>query len=122
MPIFVVHEHHATHLHWDLRLEMEGVLKSWAVPKEPPTATETKRLAIQVEDHDMDYANFEGGIPEGQYGAGMVKIWDKGTYELLEKTQDKIVVKMSGKKLRGEYVLLKFKKAGAKNWLFFRVR
>jgi DNA ligase D-like protein (predicted 3'-phosphoesterase) len=101
---------------------MDGVLKSFAVPKEPPTSLNVKRLAIQVEDHDIEYANFEGAIPKGQYGAGTVKIWDKGTYELLEKTQAKIVVRMSGRKLRGEYVLLKFKKAGAKNWLFFRVK
>jgi DNA ligase D-like protein (predicted 3'-phosphoesterase) len=122
MPLFVIHEHHARNLHWDLRLEMEGVLKSWAVPKEPPTSANIKRLAISVEDHELEYAKFEGGIPEGQYGAGKVKIWDKGTYELLEKTQDKIVIKMNGMKLRGEYVLLKFKKAGEKQWLFFRVK
>jgi len=120
MPVFVVHEHHAKHLHWDLRLEMDGTLKSFAVPKEPPLEPNVKRLAIQVEDHELAYAKFEGTIPEGNYGAGTVKIWDKGTYDLVEKTDDKIVVKMSGKKLRGEYVLLKFKKAGAKNWLFFK--
>jgi DNA ligase D-like protein (predicted 3'-phosphoesterase) len=119
MPIFVVHEHHARNLHYDLRLEMEGVLKSFAVPKEPPLETGIKRLAIQVEDHDLEYAKFEGTIAEG-YGAGKVKIWDKGTYELVEKTGDKIVVKLSGRKLRGEYILLKFKKAGEKNWLFFK--
>jgi len=120
MPIFVVHRHEASHLHWDLRLEMDGVLKSWAVPKEPPLETNVKRLAIQVEDHDLEYGKFEGKIPEGEYGAGTVKIWDKGTYKLVEKTGDKIVAKMNGKKLKGEYVLLRFKKAGEKNWLFFR--
>jgi len=120
MPIFVVHRHEASHLHWDLRLEMDGVLKSWAVPKEPPLETNVKRLAIQVEDHDLEYGKFEGKIPEGEYGAGTVKIWDKGTYELVEKTGDKIVAKMNGKKLKGEYVLLRFKKIGEKNWLFFR--
>jgi len=119
MPIFVVHRHEASHLHWDLRLEMDGVLKSWAVPKEPPLETNVKRLAIQVEDHALEYGKFEGEIKEG-YGAGTVKIWDKGTYELVEKTDDKIVAKMNGKKLKGEYVLLRFKKAGEKNWLFFR--
>jgi DNA ligase D-like protein (predicted 3'-phosphoesterase) len=122
MPVFVVHEHHAKHLHWDLRLEMDGALKSFAVPKEPPLEPNVKRLAIQVEDHELAYAKFEGTIPEGSYGAGKVKIWDRGTYDLVEKTDDKIVVRMNGKKLRGEYVLLKFKKAGAKNWLFFKVR
>lgn len=120
MSIFVVHEHHATRLHWDLRLEMNGVLKSWAVPKEPPLEPNVKRLAIQVEDHALEYAKFQGEIPKGQYGAGTVKIWDNGTYELVEKTDDKIVAKMNGKKLKGEYVLLRFKKAGEKNWLFFR--
>jgi DNA ligase D-like protein (predicted 3'-phosphoesterase) len=73
-----------------------------------------------VEDHDIGYAKFEGEIAKGEYGAGTVKIWDKGTYELVEKTSDKIIVKMNGKKLHGEYVLLKFKKAGVKNWLFFK--
>jgi DNA ligase D-like protein (predicted 3'-phosphoesterase) len=120
MPAFVVHEHHARNLHWDLRLEMDGVLKSWAVPKEPPLEKGTKRLAIQVEDHALDYAGFKGEIPEGEYGAGVVKIWDSGEYDLVEKTADKIVVKMNGGKLKGEFVLLRFEKAGAKSWLFFR--
>ncbi|MEM5871508.1 MAG: DNA polymerase ligase N-terminal domain-containing protein [Candidatus Aenigmatarchaeota archaeon] len=122
MPIFVVHEHHASHLHWDLRLEMDGVLKSFAIPKEPPKTKGVKRLAIQVEDHDLDYANFEGRIPEGMYGAGLVKIWDKGIYELLEKTEAKIVFNLKGKKLNGEYCLLRFKKAGRNQWLFFKVK
>ena len=120
MPIFVVQEHHAKHLHWDFRLEMEGVLKSWAVPKTPPTKKGIKRLAVQVEDHDLSYAGFEGKIPEGMYGAGTVKIWDKGKYALLEKEKDKIVVDLKGKKLKGEYALIRFKKAGEKNWLFFK--
>jgi len=115
--IFVVHEHHASHLHWDLRLEMDGVLKSWAIPKEPSTDPSVKRLAIQVEDHPYDYKDFEGTIPEGQYGAGKVKIWDKGTYEILEKTEKGLVIKMNGKKLKGTFVLFKFKPP--KNWLFF---
>ena len=75
-PRYVIHKHKATNLHWDLRLEMNGVLKSWAIPKEPPTAKGTKRLAIQVEDHPISYAKFHGIIPEGNYGAGKVEIWE----------------------------------------------
>ena len=118
--IFVVHEHHARNLHWDLRLEMDGVLKSFAIPKEPPTAPKIKRLAIQVEDHHLEYADFEGEIPEGEYGAGKVKIWDRGTFEIIDRKDWKIVFRMKGKKMKGEYVLLKFKKAGEKDWLFFK--
>ncbi|MBU0461921.1 MAG: 3'-phosphoesterase [Nanoarchaeota archaeon] len=120
--IFVVHEHHATHLHWDFRLEMGGVLKSWAVPKEPPLKEGIKRLAIQVADHPLSYARFEGEIDEGSYGAGKVKIWDSGTYRLLDEKDHKLVFELKGKKLKGEYVLLKFKKAGEKEWLFFKKR
>jgi len=120
-PIFVVHEHHAKHLHWDLRLEMEGVLKSWAVPKEPPKSKGVKRLAVQVDDHALEYAAFEGEIPKGMYGAGKVLIWDKGNYELVEKTKDKIVAGFEGKKLKGKYALIRFKKAGERNWLFFKL-
>lgn len=116
--IYVIHEHHATHLHWDLRLEMKGVLKSWAIPKEPPKKEGEKRLAIQVEDHDIDYASFSGTIPEGQYGAGKVIIWDKGTYEPIDVKDKKIIFKINGKKLKGTYVLVKFKPP--KNWLFFK--
>jgi DNA ligase D-like protein (predicted 3'-phosphoesterase) len=120
--IFVIHEHHASHIHWDLRLEMNRVLKSWALPKIPPKTKGIKRLAIQVEDHPLDYANFKGTIPEGNYGAGKVEIWDKGTYELLEKTSKKIEIKLHGKKLKGNYVLIKTgygdKKKG---WLFFKI-
>jgi len=119
--IFVVHEHHATHLHWDLRLEMDNVLKSWAVPKKPPLKKGIKRLAVQVDDHELSYADFEGEIPEGSYGAGKVMIWDNGNYNLVESTKDKIVVDFHGKKLKGKYALIRFKKAGEKNWLFFRI-
>jgi DNA ligase D-like protein (predicted 3'-phosphoesterase) len=117
---FVVHEHNASHLHWDLRLEMDNVLKSWAVPKEPPLESGIKRLAIQVEDHDLDYIDFHGTIPEGSYGAGTVKIWDSGNYELKNKTADKIEFNAKGKKMKGLYVLLRFKKAGDKEWLLFK--
>ncbi|MCR6624269.1 MAG: 3'-phosphoesterase [archaeon YNP-LCB-024-027] len=118
--IFVVHRHEARRLHWDLRLEMNGVLKSWAVPKEPPTERGVRRLAIMVEDHPLEYANFQGIIPEGHYGAGKVEIWDKGTYKPIEVTDRKIVFQLNGEKLKGEYVLLKYDKSGENNWLFFK--
>jgi len=118
--IFVIHKHEARRLHWDLRLEMNGVLKSWAVPKEPPQNAGVRRLAIMVEDHPIEYANFQGIIPEGHYGAGKVEIWDKGTYEPIEVSDRKIVFKLYGSKLRGEYVLLKYDKSGENNWLFFK--
>ena len=118
MPIFVVHEHHARKLHYDLRLEMNGVLKSWAVPKKPSLCKGLKRLAIQVEDHALSYANFEGVIKEG-YGKGTVKIWDKGIYKIKEKTKNKIVFEMHGKKLKGDYCLIRFKKKNM--FLFFKI-
>jgi DNA ligase D-like protein (predicted 3'-phosphoesterase) len=116
--IYVIHKHAATHLHYDLRLEMDGVLKSWAIPKEPPTTVGVRRLAVQVEDHPVEYANFEGTIPEGEYGAGTVEIWDKGTYKLINRKEDKLIVEINGSKLKGAYVLLRFK--DQKNWLFFK--
>jgi DNA ligase D-like protein (predicted 3'-phosphoesterase) len=121
--IFVIHEHHASHLHWDLRLEMLGVLKSWAIPKSPPTTKGTKRLAIQVEDHPLTYAKFEGEIPEGNYGAGKVKIWDNGTYELINSDRKKIELNFHGKKLKGNYVLVKthYGSKPEKSWLFFKI-
>ncbi len=108
-PIFVVQEHHARNLHWDFRLEMDGVLKSWAVPKGPPEWPGLKRLAIQVDDHDLEYANFEGTIEEGQYGAGSVFIWDKGTYELWKKEEKVIDFGLYGTKLKGNYALIWWK-------------
>lgn len=119
--IFVVQEHHATHLHWDFRLEKDGVLKSWAVPKEPPIKPGIRRLAIQVDDHELDYADFEGKIEEG-YGKGTVKMWDKGTYEMIDEKPNKYIFNLKGKKLKGEYVLLRFrtKDKKEKNWLFFK--
>jgi DNA ligase D-like protein (predicted 3'-phosphoesterase) len=119
--IYLIHEHYASHLHRDLRLEMGGVLKSWAIPKDPLLTIEGKRLlAVQVEDHPLSYSTFEGIIPEGSYGAGTVKIWDKGTFELLEKTDKGFIIKINGNKLKGAYVLFKFKPP--KNWLFFKKR
>ena len=116
--IYVIQKHAATHLHYDLRLKMDGVLKSWAIPKEPPSALGVRRLAVQVEDHPVEYANFEGTIPEGEYGAGTVEIWDGGTYKLIERKEDKLIVEINGKKLKGIYVLLRFR--DQKNWLFFK--
>ena len=111
-PIFVIQKHQARNLHWDFRLEMDGVLKSWAVPKDPPTQIGLKRLAVQVEDHELDYADFKGDIPEGEYGAGKVEIWDKGTYELLSKKEKKLVFMLDGDKLKGKYTLVQFGKGG----------
>jgi DNA ligase D-like protein (predicted ligase)/DNA ligase D-like protein (predicted 3'-phosphoesterase) len=119
---YVVQEHHASHLHWDLRLEREGVLKSWAVPKGPPEKTGDKRLAVAVEDHPLEYGGFEGVIPEGEYGAGSVKIWDSGTYESKEWTEEKIEFIVHGERLSGLYELVRFRKAGEKNWLLFKKR
>ena len=116
--IYLIQKHAATHLHYDLRLEMDGVLKSWAIPKDPPLAIGVRRLAVQVEDHPIEYANFEGTIPEGEYGAGTVEIWDKGTYKLVDRKEDKLIVEINGNKLKGVYVLLRFKEQ--KNWLFFK--
>ena len=120
-PIFVIQKHHARNLHWDFRLEIDGMLKSWAVPKEPPTEPGVKGLAVQVEDHELEYADFEGEIPEGEYGAGKVEIWDKGTYDLLSRSDKKVVVDLHGEKLKGKYILIQFGKEG-KNWLFFRAK
>ena len=115
---FVIQKHYATHLHYDFRLEMDGVLKSWAVPKEPPTMPGVKRLAVEVEDHPLSYIGFEGIIPEGMYGAGKVEVWDKGTYTLRRRSENKIEFKVSGEKLNGDYVLIRFR--GVKNWLLFK--
>ncbi len=118
MSRFVVHEHWASHHHFDFRLEMDGVLKSWAVPKEIPQEAGIKRLAVQVEDHPIDYINFEGEIPEGSYGAGTVKIFDRGEYELIERTKNTISFILKGKKLKGSYSLIKFK--GPNQWLLIK--
>ncbi len=120
MPDFVVHEHKAKKLHWDLRLELDGVLASWAVPKEPPKERGVKRLAIRVEDHPIEYKDFEGEIPEGSYGAGTVRIWDRGVYSILDRREDRLEISMNGKILKGRYVLIKFNKGGKDSWLFFK--
>ena len=116
---FVVHEHDATRLHWDLRLEMNGVLKSWAIPKEPPATMDVKRLAIPVEDHELEYIGFEGTIPEGEYGAGTVKIWDQGEYELESRQDRKIVFILKGQHLQGRFILVKTRDD---NWLWFKAK
>ena len=120
-PIFVIQKHKATHLHYDFRIEKDGVLKSWAIPKEPPQEVGVRRLAIQVGDHELGYENFEGTIPEGMYGAGIVEIWDKGYYVPIKFQPNELIFELKGKKLNGVYCLIKLKpgSSGDKNWLFF---
>jgi DNA ligase D-like protein (predicted ligase)/DNA ligase D-like protein (predicted 3'-phosphoesterase) len=120
--IFVVQEHHARRLHYDFRLERDGVLKSWAVPKGIPETPDEKRLAVQVEDHPVEYAKFEGEIPKGEYGAGKVIIWDKGTYETKVWDEKMVEVILEGTKLRGRFVLVPIKRAGEKNWLMLKAK
>ncbi len=113
-PMFVIQEHHARRLHYDFRLERDGVLVSWAVPKNLPLEGDKNRLAVQTEDHPIDYGDFEGDIPSGEYGGGHVEIWDRGTYET-EKWRDKeIIVRLHGGRIQGRYALIK---TGDKNWL-----
>jgi bifunctional non-homologous end joining protein LigD len=135
-PIFVVQEHHASRHHYDFRLEADGVLKSWAVPKGPSMDPSQKRLAVHVEDHPLDYADFEGTIPEGEYGAGTVAIWDRGTYDnLLAHKHPPLTVTegiaagrleffLSGKKLRGRFALIRLKgqNRGKHNWLLIKMK
>ena len=122
--IFVVQEHHASHLHYDFRLEIDGVLKSWAIPKGPSLCPKIKRLAVMTEDHPLAYATFAGTIPEGEYGAGKVIIWDHGNWESLDDIQKglldgKLTFNLYGKKLRGKWTLLRFK-GEIKNWLLIK--
>jgi len=119
---FVVQEHHARRLHYDLRLEKGGVLKSWAVPKGIPERSGEKRLAVETEDHPLEYRSFEGTIPEGQYGAGEVKIFDSGTYETKVWSENMVEVTLHGQRLHGRYVLARFKKAGEKQWLLLKAK
>ncbi|MFC2006674.1 DNA polymerase ligase N-terminal domain-containing protein [Chloroflexota bacterium] len=114
---FVVQKHQATHLHYDFRLEIGGVLRSWAVPKGPPLEVDTRRLAVQVEDHPIDYIDFSGEIPRGEYGAGSVDIWDKGEFYLEKESADILEFSLKGKKLSGNYALIH---TDDKNWLFIR--
>lgn len=117
---FVIQEHWASHHHFDFRLEQNGVLKSWAVPKGLPEEAGVKRLAVQVEDHPIDYINFHGIIPAGQYGGGQVEIYDKGKYKLLEQDKNKIIFELMGKKIKGPHALIRMK--NTKNWLIWKIK
>ena len=132
--IFVVQKHAASQLHYDFRLEMDGVLKSWAIPKGPSMNSEEKRLAIMVEDHPYTYKDFEGTIPEGNYGAGNVIVWDKGTYNLAD-AQNNVTIEdqlkaglanghlsfvLNGQKLKGEFALVKLKIKQKDAWLLIK--
>lgn len=126
---YVVQKHHASHLHYDFRLEMNGVLLSWAVPKRPSTNPNIKRLAVHVEDHPIEYASFEGVIPEGQYGSGTVEIWDKGTWICLNDDPKKsykegnLTFILKGKKLTGVWKLVQLKNTNnLKNWILFKLK
>ena len=122
--IYVIQKHRASRLHWDLRLEEGGELLSWAVPKEPPAEEGVRRLAVRVENHALEYAEFKGTIPEGEYGAGKVEIWDRGTYRPIETVSGRRVIEIQGRRLKGAYALIKLKSGDNedKNWLFFKLK
>src|SRR5919199_2176924 len=123
-PIFVVQRHDARRLHYDFRLERDGALASWAVPKGMPLEPGEQHLAVHVEDHPLEYATFEGEIPKGEYGAGQVDIWDRGTYELVEeKKNGGLTFRLHGERLDGTWALVPAKLSGdEKNWLVVRKR
>jgi bifunctional non-homologous end joining protein LigD len=116
---YVVHRHHATRLHWDVRLEMRGILASWAVPNGPPLEAGKRRLAVHTEDHPIEYLTFHGVIPDG-YGAGSMTIWDTGTYELLEEKDNELKLRMKGNRLDGEWVLVQTKQNEGRDWLMIK--
>ncbi len=121
-PRFVIHEHHATRLHWDLRLERDGALASWAVPKGLPQAPGENHLAVAVEDHPLEYLDFEAEIPKGQYGAGEITIWDRGTYECLKWEPRKVEVALHGERVDARYALFPIDGGEQpKNWLIHRM-
>ena len=117
-PTFVIQEHHASSLHWDFRLEHDGVLASWALPKGLPVSPDQNHLAVQVEDHPLEYGSFSGTIPAGEYGAGTVSIWDHGTYELEKWRPDEVMVVLHGQRAQGRYVLFPTK---GKSWMIHRM-
>jgi bifunctional non-homologous end joining protein LigD len=115
---FVVQEHHARRLHWDLRLERDGVLASWALPKGVPQDPKNNRLAVRTEDHPLQYLEFEGKIPKGQYGAGTMEIWDRGTYEAEKFRDDEVIATFAGERMRGKYALFQ---TDGDNWMIHRM-
>src|ERR671910_1024585 len=117
-PRFVIQEHHARRLHWDLRLEHEGTLASWAVPRGIPPGPDRNHLAVRTEDHPLEYLEFHGDIPAGEYGAGSMRIWDSGTYELHKWREDEVMVTFHGERLEGRYVLFR---TDGKNWMIHRM-
>jgi bifunctional non-homologous end joining protein LigD len=120
-PRFVVHEHDSSHLHYDFRLELEGVLRSWVIPKGPSMNPSERRLALLVEDHPLEYIDFEGIIPQGRYGAGAVVVWDTGPYELVEQGHGKLGFVLEGQKLKGAFALTLLKGRGKGNeWLLIK--
>lgn len=135
-PIFVIQKHDASHLHYDFRIEIDGTLKSWSIPKGPSTDPREKKLAIPTGDHPLDYAIFEGVIPEGQYGGGTVMIWDKGTFKNIKKDdkgkpmplkksfeEGTVEIYLKGEKLQGGYALIKMKQGNLKgNWLLIKMK
>lgn len=114
---FVIQKHQASQLHYDFRLEMNGVLKSWAVPKGIPPEAGVRRLAVEVEDHPVDYIDFSGVIPEGEYGAGTVEVWDRGTFELKNQTGNFLEFNLKGRRVSGDFALIRM---AEKNWLLIR--
>src|SRR5215210_2482236 len=118
LPRFVIQEHHARRLHWDLRLEHDGVLASWAVPRGIPRTPDRNNLAVRTEDHPLEYLEFHGEIPAGQYGAGTMAIWDRGTYEEHKFRDDEVMVTFHGERVRGRYVLFRTR---GDDWMIHRM-